>query len=854
MRNFYLRKNGKSKKYKIEENKINNVLNTPINTLKRINVNKYSDYKSNISPSHSLTSIYTKDKQNNTKNRIVLKSNELTKILGKINREFYKNKNHCFTNISDCIQKDYLKSINNCKTNDNSSNNISRNYSYQSIYNKPQQISIYTDERKFNKNYYNYNGNYDNNRNNPYSNKILINENSPFSQNYNLISIYKRNKPYNQKCIKNKISNFILKNPKHINIDLYNDFEDEKDNIIISPKKLSKSHKKNINKSQNKIKRKISGISNNILSEKNNRDNASLSNPKNINNIGNFYNFWTDNDGHTGGKINLSLNNAYRNKIDYYSSLYYIVKIQSVWRGHNLRKALLRKNSKNQKLNIFIKQKLVLKSLFYVLSYKIKNNSFKIFKENIYDNDINYKQGYDINSSLLNNISNCYQSYYKTKNLPYNKKKLNEDNMNNLKLYNKNFEPDIEIGTPKIKKCKTKLVYHNDNVNNDNDNKIADKNNNDNINTNKHYTEYEILKTHTISYKSKPKNKKEDNNEQKEKENIKEKENKKIIALNKNKNYKKFIYIMPDEQINMNFLIDKKKNRKRKFNSKNSLVNPINNDNKKMNKYKEYIYFLFLLFARIQNASHRLIFKELINQLKQKAIINLNNVKKNKLLKIIKRNEKKNLKYYLKIYKEKIITERVKNVIFKRNNLFKINVDTNTNKKINNQFIYKSANKSYKNNDDTNNNRQKSKKYIRVKKLRSTSVNQSLHKNNSYYYPLFYSNSALSKSSLISPKKMIVKQRTSFIKPKKLGEYYELSPEYLLKKKMNDIFKKMDQKEMKVFFKRWKLKKNVKKKKKFLIYFIMLMKEYFCNDISLKTNKEYAVGKSMFFWYRKTFN
>ena len=101
---------------------------------------------------------------------------------------------------------------------------------------------------------------------------------------------------------------------------------------------------------------------------------------------------------------------------------------------------------------------------------------------------------------------------------------------------------------------------------------------------------------------------------------------------------------------------------------------------------------------------------------------------------------------------------------------------------------------------------------------------------------------------------MIVKQRTSFIKPKKLGEYYELSPEYLLKKKMNDIFKKMDQKEMKVFFKRWKLKRNVKRKKKFLIYFIMLMKEYFCNDISLKTNKEYAIGKTMFFWYRKTFN
>ena len=99
---------------------------------------------------------------------------------------------------------------------------------------------------------------------------------------------------------------------------------------------------------------------------------------------------------------------------------------------------------------------------------------------------------------------------------------------------------------------------------------------------------------------------------------------------------------------------------------------------------------------------------------------------------------------------------------------------------------------------------------------------------------------------------MIVKQRTKVIQPKNLGEYYEYSPEYLLKKKIDDIFKKMDKKEMKIYFRRWKLQKN-KKKKKFLIYFIMLMKEYFCNDASLKANKEYSIGKCMFYWYRKTF-
>ena len=62
--------------------------------------------------------------------------------------------------------------------------------------------------------------------------------------------------------------------------------------------------------------------------------------------------FWTDNDGHMGGKINLALNNSYRNKIDFYSSLYYIIKIQSVWKGHKLRKNLLRKKTMNPKLNI----------------------------------------------------------------------------------------------------------------------------------------------------------------------------------------------------------------------------------------------------------------------------------------------------------------------------------------------------------------------------------------------------------------------------------------------------------------------------------------------------------------------
>ena len=100
---------------------------------------------------------------------------------------------------------------------------------------------------------------------------------------------------------------------------------------------------------------------------------------------------------------------------------------------------------------------------------------------------------------------------------------------------------------------------------------------------------------------------------------------------------------------------------------------------------------------------------------------------------------------------------------------------------------------------------------------------------------------------------MILKHRSKAIRPKNLGEYYEYTPGYLLKKKVDDIFKKLDKKEIKHYFKKWKMKKDAKKKKKFLIYFIMLMKEYFCNDKSLKYNKEYAMGKFMFFWYRKAF-
>ena len=487
MKIFCLRNNEKSYKLQNKENKINNRLDKSINSLNR--VNSYYNCKRNNDSNYSLNSI---SNINNRKKPSQLKSSELTKILGKINKEFYENKNIYNVNLSKCFQQEYLKTINNSKINDNSSNNITRNYFLKSINNKPH-LFIYNDYRKSNDYYYD--------TNKISTKQILIRENLPFEQNYNIIPKNNINHLFRKKYLKNKISNFILKNryaPYYLIINLENDFEEEKNNKIIS---LNKSNKRNFTKSNNRFKRNISSAHNNLLIEKNNKDKNGLSNPKNLNNMGNFYTFWTDNDGHMGGKINLALNNSYRNKIDFYSSLYYIITIQSVCRGHKLRKNLLRKKSMNQKLNIFYKQKLVFKNLFFLLSYKYKKHFFPILKEKININNFNKKKGYDINSSLLNNISNCYQKFGKTKTnqnnyLYHNLKRLKEEKIK-MKLYNNKFK--TEINTPKIKKCKTKL------------NSYYDNNCNNNINTgnnsSKPKNEYKIQKTHAISYKSYPKKK-----------------------------------------------------------------------------------------------------------------------------------------------------------------------------------------------------------------------------------------------------------------------------------------------------------------------------------------------------------
>ena len=182
---------------------------------------------------------------------------------------------------------------------------------------------------------------------------------------------------------------------------------------------------------------------------------------------------------------------------------------------------------------------------------------------------------------------------------------------NNLELYNINNGQDINsIITPKTKRSNTKASEYT------------------NINENKQKIniEYKILKTHSINLKGHGKDRKKDKKEDDDREKV---EKEKIELLNKNKSYRRFLYILPDDKSTSHFTIrnNNRLNGRNNYdiinnnnrNTRKFLNNHINRENNsKVNKYKDYIYFLFLLFARIQKASHRIIFKELIEKLKKK--------------------------------------------------------------------------------------------------------------------------------------------------------------------------------------------------------------------------------------------
>ena len=955
MRNFYLKKKENLKKLKKKEDNIKNQINISINSIQKINVNKYPINYKIIKNKENDTKILTekkrnyksyfidKDKENTRKNKVELKQkqneSELSILIGKINKEIYKNQRNYNTSISDCLNidshnnhnknyshKDYvnLKALNNNNNNNfklygSYTKDMSRDYSYNS-FNRPS--SYIKDQRKDSYNSYNNNNLiYKSFQIFPRNRSYVSNQTNPSFPGYRQVG---------RNYIKNRISNYILKNQYkqgYLSTDNQKENDNENDAKLIQVKKsLGSNYIKTLaqirNDSLSKGKRKISPVCDNILESK---GKEIFANSKNINNIDNYYNFWNDNDGHSGGKINLALNNPCRNKVDFLSSLYHIVKIQCIWRGYYLRKSLLTKNIKNPKLNIFYKQKFFITKIFkFIIHHNLKLN-FEIFKEKIKNIE---KNGYEVNSSLINNLSNCYHQIYKrNNNLLYNKKRLSVSNKNINQLNYNNFQ--LDMYTPKIKKQKTKLDrnYNRRGKGNTNNYKALktndicyqgnDKNNIINAKRNKkfvgilpddkntsHFSINNIVninKKRTIL-----------SNIVKNRGKIKDEEDKNYISNNvKNDNINNYDNnennynnninnndnnlnnITNENENNYNVNKDKKNNCK---NLKNINYNKNSSRNNKL-KYKEYIYFLFLLFARIQKASHNLFFKELLDKLNEKKRINLKKDQTNKLLKIIKHNEKKTIKYYYRIFKEKVLTEKIKDIILQSNSYRIIGKNINNNryfqiknnnniinnpnnnnmiinhKNIKNKFLSHSQNLSI-NSKNTNSNdmnninnkeidsnshdlaRQFSKKrYIKIKKLnRAGSVNPALTKsasNNKYNSSLL----ALSKSTCYTPrKKMVIKYKSGISTPIKNDEYYKFSPEFIMRKKVCGIILKFDKKQLKLFFKRWKVRTNCAKKKKFLIYFIMLMKEYFCNDKSIKSNKEYEMGKYMFFWYRKAFH
>ena len=727
MRNFYLKKKENLKKLKKKEDNIKNQINISINSIQKINVNKYPINYKIIKDKENDNNILTekkrnyksyfidKDKENTRKNKVELKQkqndSELSILIGKINKEFYKNKRNYNTSISDCLNidshnnynknyshKDYvnLKALNNKNNNNNFklygsyTKDISRDYSHNS-FNRPS--SYIKDQSE--------------NSHNSYINNNLI---------YKSFQIFPRNRSYvsnqinpsfpgyrkaSRNNIKNRISNYILKNrykQGYMSTDNQKETDNENDvKLIQVTKSLGSNYIKTLtqirNDSLSKGKRKISPVCDNILERK---GKEIFGNSKNINNIDNYYKFWNDNDGHLGGKINLALNNPCRNKVNFLSSLCFIVKIQSIWRGYYLRKSLLTKNIKNPKLNIFYKQKFFITKTFKFIIHQNLKLNFEIFKEKIKNIE---KNEYEVNSSLINNLSNCYNQIYKrNKNLLYyNKKRLSQSKKNTNKLNNNNLLNDMY--TPKIKKQKTKLDtnYSRRNKGNTNNYKAlktndicyqgADENNIISAKSNKKFlgilpddkntSHFSINNIININ-----KRKTILSNIIKNREKMKGEENKNYISNNlKNDKINNYVNNINNNDNNVNNITNENKNKnnnnvdKDKKNNSNNMKNiNYNKSYSKSNKlkYKEYIYFLFLLFARIQKASHNLFFKELLDKLNEKRRINLKKDKTNKLLKIVKHNEKKAIKYYYRKFKEKVLTEKIKDMIL-RNNSYKIN-------------------------------------------------------------------------------------------------------------------------------------------------------------------------------------
>ena len=471
--------------------------------------------------------------------------------------------------------------------------------------------------------------------------------------------------------------------------------------------------------------------------------------------------------------------------------------------------------------------------------------------------------------------SNLAKQYSKTNNTnnainnvsPYHENEGNckeaIENINSHKLYNKNVYSSLN---------------QNENINNSNfHNK---KNSNDKLNNN--ISTYNPINKNVYSKKLQKSYTNKDLNPSKKlfetfnnknpnfKYDSQEDENTKSLNLQK-KEYSEYM-----EQID-------NENRYRRFD--NVKIQKPKNYLSKKDKYKKYLYFCFILPDKIKKICAIQYFEIFLDGLLLKIKSNNEILKKKLLSKIILNNTKKNLDNFFKFYKEQILTEKI------REKLYQNQVNTSQNQSFNQSidnnhfnFLQHSASSksnenliiSYNNNISIVKNDKINKKKLRESILRSLVVKLDDERTKYFYkwkkmiirlikakrhvkVKYFGSSKSKSKSKSKDLQRSASSKRSKNsqspykkmnVKKKHAGIKKEI--DVTLYKKLINILQKTDHVGLKNYFYAWKGKKQIGyNRKKFLIYFIMNIKEYFYSDISVRGNEEYLLGKTMFLWYRK---
>ena len=306
----------------------------------------------------------------------------------------------------------------------------------------------------------------------------------------------------------------------------------------------------------------------------------------------------------------------------------------------------------------------------------------------------------------------------------------------------------------------------------------------------------------------------------------------------------------------------------------------------KNEKYKKYLYFCYILPDKIKKICIKKYFQNFHDGLLLRLKSNNEILKQKLLTKIIINNTKKNLENFFKFYKEQILTEKIREKIFQNQVNTSQNQSLNHSMDNNNHFSFlQNSVSSHSNNNliiARNNNIAIVKNDKNNKKKKRESILCSLvvkrdDKRTKYFYKwkkmiirlikakrhvkvkYFGSSNSKSKSKSKDLQRSVSSKRGKNspspykkmnVKKKYTGNKKEIDM-YLYKKLIN-ILKMTDHIGLKNYFYAWKGKKQFGyNRKKFLIYFIMNIKEYFYSDVSVKGNEEYLLGKTMFIWYRK---